>query len=54
MQNTVRWHTDQLDGAVIGSFWEHLVKQNDAKGFWLHSMNIVIYLNSSASFLSWA
>jgi hypothetical protein len=21
MQNSVRWHSDQLDGAVVGSFW---------------------------------
>ena len=24
MQNTVRWRSDRLDGAVVGSFWEPL------------------------------
>ena len=48
MQNTVRWRSDRLDGAVnLRCSGEPLVKQKWCKcrGLWLHSTNVTILLN---------
>ena len=38
MQNTVRWRSDRLDGAVVGSLWG-----TPSQTKVMHSTNVVMY-----------